>query len=249
MATAQSPKARSKARSRAGRRSERGSPRARRPGPERAAQILAAARDVFSERGYEAASMAEIAARCGVVEGALYRHYASKRELLFAVMRTFYARLIESLRAGLGGVAGARNRLRYVIWSQLRAFTEETGLCRVVISEIRPLDDYGQSLVRELNRELTGVALGVIDGAVRAGELRGDLPRQMVRDVIYGGIEHLAWTAVIGHRKLDVERTADALTELIFAGLGARTQAEPGAAERLEAQVDRLQTMLERAGS
>ena len=69
-----------------------------------------------------------------------------------------------------------------------------------------------------------------------------------MRDVIYGGIEHLAWTAVIGHRKLDVERTADALTELIFAGLGAGAPAG-GAAERLAAQVDRLQTMLERAGS
>jgi AcrR family transcriptional regulator len=243
MATAANHKPRSRAR----RRSERGSPRARRPGPERAAQILAVARDVFSERGYEKASMAEIAARVGVVEGALYRHYPSKRELLFAVMRTFYERRIESIRASLDGIHGARNRLRYVIWNQLRAFTDDTGLCRVVISEIRPLDDYGQSLVRELNRELTGFALSVIDEGVRAGELRGDLPRQLVRDVIFGGIEHLAWTAVIGHRKLDVERTADALTELIFGGLGAG--AAGGAAERLQAQVDRLETMLERAGS
>jgi AcrR family transcriptional regulator len=244
MATAATPKARSRAR----RRSERGSRRARRPAPERAAEILEAARDVFSERGYAKASMAEIAARVGVVEGALYRHYPSKRELLFAVMRTFYVRRIESLRSGLGGIHGARNRLRYVIWNQLRAFTDDTGLCRVVISEIRPLDDYGQSLVRELNSELTGEALAVIDEGVRTGELRGDLPRQLVRDVIYGGIEHLAWTAVIGHRKLDVERTADALTELIFAGLGAGAPAG-GTAERLAAQVDRLQTMLERAGS
>ena len=57
MATAANQKPRSRAR----RRSEGGSPRARRPAPERAAQILAAARDVFSERGYENASMAEIA--------------------------------------------------------------------------------------------------------------------------------------------------------------------------------------------
>jgi TetR/AcrR family transcriptional regulator, fatty acid metabolism regulator protein len=245
MATAANQKARSRGR----RGSERGSPRVRRPAPERAAQILAVARDVFSERGYENASMAEIAARVGVVEGALYRHYASKRELLFAVMRTFYARRIDALRAGLGGIRGTRNRLRYVVWDQLRAFTDDTGLCRVVISELRPLDDYGQSLVKELNRELTGVALSVIEEAVRAGELRGDLPPQMVRDVIYGGIEHLAWTAVIAHRTLDVERTADALTDLIFAGLGAGPKGEPGAVERLEAQVDRLQTMLERAGS
>ena len=224
-------------------------PGRRRPGPERSKQIVAAAAEVFSERGYERASMAEIAARVGVVEGALYKHFASKRELLFAVMRSFYTRRIESLREGLAGIRGARNRLRFVVWNQLRAFTEDTGLCRVVISEIRPLDDYGQSLVRELNRELTGFALRVIEDAVRAGELRSDVPPQMVRDVIYGGIEHLAWTAVIGQRPLDVERTADVLTDLILRGLGAAEPAAPDAASRLAEQVDRLETMLGRAGA
>jgi len=224
-------------------------PGRRRPGPERSKQIVAAAAEVFSERGYERASMAEIAARVGVVEGALYKHFASKRELLFAVMRRFYDRRIESLRDGLAGIRGARSRLRFVILSQLRAFTEDTGLCRVVISEIRPLDDYGQSLVRELNRELTGFALRVIEEAARAGELRADVPPQMVRDVIYGGIEHLAWTAVIGQRPLDVERTADALTDLILRGIGAAEPAAPDAAARLAEQVDRLETMLGRAGA
>ena len=55
--------------------------------------------------------------------------------------------------------------------------------------------------MRDLNRELTGFALRVIEEAVAAGELRSDVPPPMVRDVIYGGIEHLAWTAVIGQRR------------------------------------------------
>ena len=230
-------------------RSESGSRRSpRRPGPERAREILAAAREVFSEKGYERASMAEIAARVGVVEGALYKHFASKRELLFAVMRSFYASLIESLRDGLRGIAGARNRLRFVIGSQLRAFTEETGLCRVVISEIRPLDDYEQSVVRELNRELTGFVLRILEEGARTGELRADVPPPMVRDVIYGGIEHLSWTAVIGHRPLDVERAADALTDLVLRGVGGEAAAPSGGVARLEARLDRLEALLEARG-
>lgn len=199
---------------------------------------------MFSEKGYERASMAEIAARVGVVEGALYKHFASKRELLFEVMRGFYASLIGSVRDGLGAVRGARNRLRFVIGSQLRAFTEEAGLCRVVISEIRPLDDYEQSLVRELNRELTGFALKILEEGARTGELRGDVPPAMVRDVIYGGIEHLSWTAVIGHRRLEVEATADALTDLILRGVGAEAATPADAVARLEARVGRLEERL-----
>jgi AcrR family transcriptional regulator len=221
----------------------------RRPRTERSREILAAARAVFSEKGYEEASMAEIAARVGVVEGALYKHFASKRELLFAVMRAFYVSLIDSLREGLRGVVGAQNRLRFVIWSQLRAFTEEAGLCRVVIREIRPQGDYEQSLVHELNRELTGIALRVIQEAAAAGELRGDVPPAMVRDVIYGSIEHLAWKAVNRRGAVDVERTADALTELILRGLGRQGGEEPDAAARLSAQLDRLESALRRAGA
>jgi len=232
-------------------RSEPGSrSRRRRPGPERSREIVAAAREVFSAKGYEQASMAEIAARVGVVEGALYKHFASKRDLLLAVMRSFYESLIASLREGLRGVRGAESRLRFVIWSQLRAFTEEAGLCRVVIREIRPQGDYERSKVHELNRELTGTALQVIEEAVAEGELRSDLSPAMVRDVIYGSIEHIAWKAVNGRGALDVERTADALTELILRGIGARAAGEPaGAAERLAEQIDRFESALRRAGA
>ncbi len=237
-----------RARAGAPKRGERASRRARRrPGPERSREILEAARAVFSARGYEQASMAEIAARVGVVEGALYKHFASKRELLFAVLAGFYASLIESLREGLRGVRGARNRLRFVIWSQLRAFTEEAGLCRVVIREIRPQGDYERSQVHGLNRELTGIALGVIEEAVAAGEIRGDVPPAMVRDVIYGGIEHLAWNAVNRRASLDVARTADALTDLILRGVGAAGDPEAAPTRRLSAQLDRLERVLRRA--
>lgn len=191
--------------------------------------------------------MATIATRVGVVEGALYKHFGSKRELLFAVMREFYASLIDSLREGLRGIRGARNRLRFVIARQLQAFTEEPGLCRVVISEIRPLDDYGRSLVHELNRALTGHALRAIEEGIEAGELRADVAPAMVRDAIYGSVEHLAWRALIGRRPLDVERTADALTELVLRGIAARTEEAPDAATRLEAQVDRLESLIERS--
>jgi AcrR family transcriptional regulator len=202
---------------------------------------------VFSARGYEQASMAEIAARVGVVEGALYKHFASKRELLLAVLGSFYTSLIAALREGLRGVRGARNRLHFVIWSQLRAFTEEAGLCRVVIREIRPQGDYERGKVHALNRELTGIALGVIEEAVAAGEVRADVPPAMVRDVIYGGIEHLAWNAVNQRGSLDVARTADALTDLILRGVGTGAAEEQAGPARLAAQLDRLERVLRRA--
>jgi AcrR family transcriptional regulator len=44
-------------------------------------RILEAACRVFAGRGYEAATVEEITAECGIAEGALYGHFASKEEL------------------------------------------------------------------------------------------------------------------------------------------------------------------------
>lgn len=56
----------------------------RRPGgPDTRGQILRAAQEVFGERGYDAASMREIAERAGV-NPALLRHYFGGKEKLFA---------------------------------------------------------------------------------------------------------------------------------------------------------------------
>jgi AcrR family transcriptional regulator len=215
---------------------------------DRRGEILEAAREVFSEKGYEGTSMAEIAARVGIVEGAIYKHFPSKRDLLFEGVRAFYAPLIESTREQLAAIRGTRNRLRFVIWRQLKAFVEEPGVCRLIIEEIRPKNDYNESVVRELNRKATSAVLGIIQEGIEQGELRADISPATVRDVIYGGIEHLAWKALTGRGPLEVDRLADELTELILRGAEVRCDAEPteaAAIARLEAQVERLERALD----
>ncbi len=47
-------------------------------------KIIVKARELFSERGYNAATTAEIARRVGVSEAALYKHFKSKKEIFLA---------------------------------------------------------------------------------------------------------------------------------------------------------------------
>jgi len=58
---------------------------------DRKQQILVHARDLFLELGYPGVSMAMIADRVGITAGALYRHYATKAELLEAVVRDAFS--------------------------------------------------------------------------------------------------------------------------------------------------------------
>ena len=73
----------------------------------RRGEILAAGLAVFGEKGYEAGTMREIAARVGVSEPAIYRHYESKEAILSDIVATAGDRIADEMRKGFSAVNGA----------------------------------------------------------------------------------------------------------------------------------------------
>lgn len=63
------------------------------------ARLLRAAAEVFAERGYDRAGVAEIARRAGVTTGAIYSRYAGKAELLAAAIETHSTDELDALFA------------------------------------------------------------------------------------------------------------------------------------------------------
>jgi AcrR family transcriptional regulator len=75
---------------------------------EKRAQLLAAGLALFGEKGYEAASVDEIAARAGVAVGGFYQHFRSKRQLLLVLMDELLEGLNRlDLRPAAGSAGGA----------------------------------------------------------------------------------------------------------------------------------------------
>src|SRR5215470_10014126 len=81
------------------------------PIPKRDA-ILRAAIDVFAERGYFNAQVADVARAAGVAAGTVYLYFRSKDDLLISIFeRTVRERLAEG-RAAVDGVTDPAERLR-----------------------------------------------------------------------------------------------------------------------------------------
>jgi TetR/AcrR family transcriptional regulator, fatty acid metabolism regulator protein len=227
------------ARAPAGRRRER------LPRDERVAAIMAVARDVFCERGYAAASTAEIAARAGVVEGTLYRYFPSKQDLLIKVVEAFYERIFADYERQLQGVRGTWNRLRFLIWKHLSVFHGDPAMCRLIVHELRPSPQYRRSSVFKLNRRYTERTLAVIKEGIAAGELDAHVPLALVRDMIFGCAEHHTWAYLRGEGQFSPDEAADALATLVYRGLARGGQGREAVADvsvqRLERAVQRLE--------
>src|SRR6266478_4678582 len=77
-------------------------PKARVPkrarGKQRVAELLQAAAEVFAEKGYEAATMTEIAARAGAPIGSLYQFFPVKEALADSLVQNYVALLVADLQ-------------------------------------------------------------------------------------------------------------------------------------------------------
>jgi len=221
--------------------------RTRRPREQREQEILAAARRVFGAQGFAAGSVAEIAQQAGVVEGTVYTYFATKRELLLRVVTDFYEALIRDVEGGVRALRGAENQLRYLIARHVAVFVEDLGICRLVLSEIRPDPALYGDAVLTLNRRYTAIALGVIERGMATGELRGDLSPTLVRDLIYGGTEHALWRYVFAGAETPVDVLSDALADIVLRGTLAQEAAGESAASRIERAVAALERHAEHA--
>ena len=85
------------------------------PRGERRGQLLAAASEVFVDRGFHAAGMDEIADRAGVSKPVLYQHFSSKLDLYLAVLQRHVDNLVSGVRQALRTTTDNRQRLRSAV--------------------------------------------------------------------------------------------------------------------------------------
>lgn len=216
------------------------------PRGQRVEGIEVAAREVFCELGFEAASTAEIAARAGVAEGTLYKHFPSKRALLMRVLETWYRSMLSDYESHLAAIQGGRNKIHYIVSRHLRSLKENADLARLSYHEVRHSGDYYQSKLYEFNREYTQVFVNACRDGMDKGEIRPDVPLGLLRDLVFGGIDHLISGYLFNNREFDTESAAESLVALVFNGIAAPAPvaSENLVLQRFEALAARMESSL-----
>ena len=134
-------------------------------------RLARAALDLFTTQGYHASTTPQIAAKAGVAEGTIYRHFTSKEHLLNEIYRTAVKLFTNAIRETRSQLS-CRERLEQVAtaWRDLAA--REPAMVRLVfVSRIGALlDEKSRDAQKELREELERlVASGKAAGDVRPG--------------------------------------------------------------------------------
>jgi enoyl-CoA hydratase/carnithine racemase/AcrR family transcriptional regulator len=190
----------------------------RRRKEQRPQEILQAARQLVEEHGASATSMSQIAKLSGVSEATLYKYYENKQDLINQVLVDWAMPFIIDLLDELPRVTGTREKLVLIARSFLRSNVQTPRLHRVFYQELR-WSNYRGSELHRLNHRFANSVVEIVEAACAAGELRADIRPRMVRDMLFGGLEHISMrTSFIG-RDIDIEAEAEAYVDLMLSGM------------------------------
>jgi TetR/AcrR family transcriptional regulator, fatty acid metabolism regulator protein len=184
--------------------------------------ILDAAEQVMGRGGFAEASVGEVARQAGISDGLIYRYFESKQALRDAVLARFYGRVLAGAQAALARHTEFQDRLLALIETHLQIFRDDRALCRLFIAEVRVATDYPGSPLQDLNRRYTSVLEKVLRQGMEEGLVNPALETRLVRDMLFGGMEHVAWRSVNSGSVLNVPATARSILALLVGGLAAR---------------------------
>ncbi|CAH2911340.1 MAG: Predicted transcriptional regulator LiuQ of leucine degradation pathway, TetR family [uncultured Paraburkholderia sp.] len=188
---------------------------------QRVKEILQAGRDVFSEKGYERATTAEIAQRLGVSEATVFSYFRGKRELCARVIGDWYDEIIGAIESGLPRDGSVRQQFAFIVHTHLRLMlVNGTDLCALVLSEGRARHHELSEALTELQRRYTAPLMRVLAQGQESGQIRADMPLRLLRSMVFGPMEHVLWDATtLANRHTDIEATTDQLIEVLWAAL------------------------------
>ncbi|MGQ9625303.1 MAG: TetR family transcriptional regulator [Anaerolineae bacterium] len=119
---------------------------------ERADEILEAAARAFAQKGYERATIKEIAAAAEVAEGTIYNYFQSKRDILISILERL---ITESMRQVLEYApedmeSDPKNFLRTILRDRLELISRNQELMRAIFTEFHQDSNLRQQFFREI---------------------------------------------------------------------------------------------------
>lgn len=138
-------------------------------------ELLAAALDLFVERGYAAARLDDVAARAGVSKGTLYLYFENKEELFKAVVReNLVSALAEAEDWIERSVGSSRELLRAFIlsWWERIGQTKLSGISKLMLAESGNFPDVARFYHDEVISRCNALIIGILERGIARGEFR-----------------------------------------------------------------------------
>ena len=191
-------------------------------------QILSAAAAVFTDKGFDKATMDDLVQESGLSKGTLYWHYRNKDDILLSVMEHYLAQKMGILEESLAYQATAGKRLEALIrraMVEVARISEDLPLS-LEFHAIAAREENARLLLREYLRNCLALLTSLIEQGIVSGEFR-KVAASEVAISIMAMIEGLILLHCIDPESVDCKRQGDGAVRMLLTELTARDEITP----------------------
>ena len=186
---------------------------------EKRRRILEAAVRAFARKGYHACRVGEIATEAGVAYGLVYHYFTSKDEILETIFRDTWSQMLSAIEAVEQDGVPAAEQLRKVCAIVLRTWKRDPDLVRVLVREVTR-SPHIQREVEEIEQAYAALQR-IVQRGQDNGEFRNDFPARLAALIVYGALEEILTSWVMGQlddSDEEVDRAEKAVVAVVREG-------------------------------
>lgn len=185
-------------------------------------KILSAARQLFMERGYEGATVRDIAREAGMSTGAVFASFADKAELFDEIIAADYRALADEMAKAVRDADNVEDALLGLFGAAYRNHMNQLPMVRAAMSVSWTRDPATIRRSREALKPIVGLLRDALQRAAERGELASGTDVRLMREIIWE--VYLSGYRAAVHKGSGADELLDRLSsqlKLILAGARA----------------------------
>ena len=187
--------------------------------PDKPQQIVEAAIRVFARNGYYNSRVSDIAREAGIASGTIYLYFKTKDEILVTLFRDRMAAFVAQLRREIAAEPDPVAKIRRLVGVHFAVLEQNPALAEVVQVELRQGHKFFRGAsAHEVSAyfELIG---SILEEGVAAGRFHADLPVKVATKMLFGAMDQMATSWVLGKRGYRLVDAADAVATIFLKGV------------------------------
>ena len=189
--------------------------------PNKPHQIIEAAVRVFARNGYYNSRVSDIAREAGIASGTIYLYFRTKEEILVRLFRDKMAEWVAEVRREIAGEPDAVRKIRRLVLLHFSVLEQNPDLAEVVQVELRQGHKFFRGASAHEVSAYFDLIASVLEEGIAAGLVRKDLPVKIATKTLFGAMDQLATSWVLGKRTYRLTDSAEAVATIFLKGVRA----------------------------
>lgn len=183
-------------------------------------RIIGAATEVFAEKGFYNATIADIAKRANVAEGTIYLYFKNKDDLLISIFEHSIDLFTKAVNKEILGNLSPEEKLKRFVSLHLKLVQENPNLAQVLQIELRQSSKFMKEYRGGKFAEYLHLVESIIHEGQEKNRFRKDLDARVLRRALFGAVDEMAldWL-LMKDKKYSLEICAEQLSLMFIYGI------------------------------